>query len=115
MSGEEFILAIVGVTAGTALVGYTVAKITGLIKMWMEQHHDRKTKSQVPDEWRQFMQQTNRRLQNLETIVAEDRPAALEEPKDDLTQEIEFPEQEEAPTRQTQSSSGDSRLSNMLD
>ncbi|MGM0588096.1 MAG: hypothetical protein ACQETE_06785 [Bacteroidota bacterium] len=121
MSGQEFIIAIVGITTGTALVGYTVAKVTGLIQKWMDQRHDRKTggaeMQQLVEEYQQFKSNTQRRLQNLEAIVSEGEPEQLEEPTMDMTQEIEFPEEEQhAPaSSQQQDSSGDNRLNNMLD
>jgi hypothetical protein len=114
MSGEEFIIALIGIVAGTMFLGYSVARITGLIKLWMEQHHERKHGSVNSEALQNFRAETERRLQNLEAIIAEESPQQLEEPKMDMTQEIEFPEREKTPSQRQQSSSDD-RLSNMLD
>jgi hypothetical protein len=114
MSDQEFIIAIVGISVGSAFLIYTVKKITGLIQSWMNHHHEQKIGSQPSAEFQEFKNITERRLQNLEAIIADQETTALKEPTEDLTQEIEFPDQEEVPS-QSKPSSGDSRLSNMLD
>lgn len=86
MSGEEFILAIVAIVSGTALVGYVLGKIFGLIKMWLEgrsgggnleEHFNRLGKAFV-----QHKKEMERRVQNLEAIIADDdaEPKQLNEP-----------------------------------
>jgi hypothetical protein len=125
MSGEEFIVVIISVVSGTAFLGYTVAKITGLFNKWMDQRHERKTggseMQQLVSEYEQFRTKTEKRLRNLEAIVSQDEPEQeqLEEPSIDMTQEIEFPSEEDrsetAPSRQQSDSPNDNRLNNMLD
>jgi hypothetical protein len=77
MSFEEMVVAVVGAIGAFALVGYLAAKTFGLIKTWINRN-----KNSIPEEefdrlakaFIQYKKDTERRLQNLETIISEQDP-----------------------------------------
>jgi len=103
------LIPIAGVVFGVLLVGYTIGKITGLIRLWMEQRHDRKygaaVNKRLIQAFKEFKYDTEQRLQHLEAIVAEE-PPEIEE-KSQRSIEIEDREQESTGEE-------DSNLRNML-
>lgn len=122
MSFEEMIVALVGAIGGIALVGFIVAKITGLIKSWINRN-----KNAIPEEEfdrlaRAFIEQkkdTQRRLQNLEAIIAEeDSEKAPSETKtnskriESAKQSIEI--KDRGTGNHEKSSNNDNNLRNML-
>lgn len=117
------VVAVIGTIAGVGLVVFVFAKITGLIKAWIERNkggYDEETFDRLAKAFMQYKKDTERRLQNLEAIVADDEPASsgsgkqLSEPH--KTIEIEDAENEGAgeEKEQKKSDSGDRNLRNML-
>lgn len=119
MEFQEFVLAIVGIVGGTGVVGYTVAKITGLIKMGMQNRHERKMgntqNARLQQEFQEFKKRTNRRLENLEAVIVDEDVDfdQLEEPSPDIRIEdqSERESEEQSPKSANQQQSG---LDNML-
>lgn len=93
MSFEEMIVALVGSIGAFALVGYLSAKFFGLIKAWIN-----RKKGGVPEEefnrlakaFMNYKKESQRRLQNLEAIIADEDPV-------NASSESEIPQQIEAP------------------
>lgn len=113
MSGEEFVLSIVALVMGSAVLIVGITKITGLIKDWINRHNsiEDETFDRLARAFMQHKKDTERRLQNLEAIATEDEPTTstqkqIDEPH--RTIEIENSEQEE------QSKQPDGNLRNML-
>lgn len=90
------LIPIAAVIFGVLLVGYTVGKITGLIRLWMEQRHRQKygdtVNKRLIQAFKEFKYDTEQRLQQLEAIVAEEPPQLEEE--SERTIEIEDHESE---------------------
>ena len=103
------LIPIAGVIFGVLLVGYTLGKITGLIRLWMEQRHERKYGSHVNKRliqaFKEFKYDTEQRLQHLEAIAAEEPPEIEEESE----RAIEIENRESESTDE-----GDRNLRNML-
>lgn len=124
MPFEQFVIAIVGIIFGTGLLGFAVARVTGLIKMWMQHRFDKPGSNedlkQVYREFRKFQKNAERRLQNLEAIIADDNaPEKLSESEQknrksieahQETIDIEHREQREDPEKSSESGN----LRNML-
>lgn len=116
MSFEEMVVALVGAVGGIALVGFIVAKITGLIKAWINRNNNTYNEEDFNRLAKAFMQHkkdTERRLQNLEAIASEEdtsgsfgKNRAIDEPKHNS---IEIDDDERA-----ESDSGNNNLRNML-
>lgn len=116
MSFEEMVVALVGAIGGIALVGFIVAKITGLIKAWINRNNNTYNEEDFNRLAKAFMQHkkdTERRLQNLEAIASEEDTAgsfvkhrSIDEPKHNS---IEIDDDEQA-----ESDSGNNNLRNML-
>lgn len=122
MSFEEMIVALVGAIGGIALVGFIVAKITGLIRSWINRN-----KNTIPEEEfdrlaRAFIEHkkdTQRRLQNLESIIAEGEQEKNSTEDRSNSKRIESAKESiEIKDRETgneeASSNNDSNLRNML-
>lgn len=122
MSFEEMVVALVGSIGAFALVGYLAAKTFGLIKAWINRN-----KSAIPEEefdrlakaFMQYRKDTERRIQHLEAIIADEEPTerSTSSKKD---QQIEAPRQNiEIESRETQkeqsgSKNDNNNLRNML-
>lgn len=86
MSFEEMVVALFAIVGGLAFTGYVFGKITNLIKAWVNRNS-----SEVPAEefnrlakaFVKFKKDSERRIQNLEAIIAgdEEAPAASVEEK----------------------------------
>ncbi|MCW9706905.1 hypothetical protein [Fodinibius salsisoli] len=116
MSFEEMVVALVGAIGGIALVGFIVAKVTGLIKAWINRTNTKITEKDFDRLAKAFVEHkkdTNRRIQNLEAIISEDSSSStssadqIEAPK----QTIEIDEQEE---QQESTEGNNNNLRNML-
>lgn len=121
MSFEEMVVALVGSLGAFALVGYLAAKTFGLIKAWINRNNNSIPEEQFDRLAKAFMEhkkETQRRLKNLEAIIADedmeskvnanDSSKQIEAPKDN----IEIDDRE---TEKEQSQSGDNNnLRNML-
>lgn len=114
MSGEEFVLSIIALVMGSVVLIVGITKITGLIKSWLNHNKgiEEETFERLARAFMQHKKDTDRRLKNLEAIVADDEATGksdkqLQEPH--KTIEIEDTEQEES-----KSSNPDSNLRNML-
>ncbi|NIW00438.1 hypothetical protein GWN26_15455 [Candidatus Saccharibacteria bacterium] len=123
MSFEEMVVALVGSIGAFALVGFLAAKTFGLIKTWIN-----RKKSGVPEEEfnrlaRAFMEHkkdTQRRIQNLEAIIAdddstesfqeEDSSKQIEAPKES----IEFDDSENVSEKSESNGNNENNLRNML-
>ncbi len=98
MSFEEMIVALVGTVAVFGLVGYMSAKIFGLIKTWIN-----RKKGGVPEEefnrlakaFVNYKKETQRRLQNLEAIIADEH----DEDTETVSQDDKTSPQIEAPNK----------------
>ncbi len=119
MSFEEMIVALVGSIGAFALIGFLAAKTFGLIKTWINRN-----KSGVPEEEfnrlaRAFIEHkkdTQRRIQNLETIIAGDDDNKKSSSKESSSQieapkkSIEFDDNDEV----SEESNSSNNLRNML-
>lgn len=116
MSFEEMVVALVASIGGILLVGFVFAKITGLIKAWinrsnnsyLEEDFDRLAKA-----FMQYKKDTERRLQNLEAIVSEDDLPKIEKKKEKSLNEPEK-EVEIDDENQDNTGAGNNNLKNML-
>ncbi|MFH5832278.1 hypothetical protein ACG2F4_01365 [Halalkalibaculum sp. DA3122] len=114
MSFEEMVVALVGAIGAFALVGYLATKVIDLIKTWINRKqggYDEETFNRLAKAFMQHKKDTERRLQNLEAIIAEEDTEQktgkqLSEPRDT----IEIDEEKPAQDRQQDSS----KLKNML-
>lgn len=122
MTFEEFVIAIVASVGGILLVGFIVAKITGLIKAWLNRNNSairEEDFNRLAKAFMEYKKDTQRRLQNLEAIVADEDSKAgsshgskqIEAPKKSIEIEDQDSEKEQSKTK---SGSGDSNLRNML-
>lgn len=115
MSFEEMVVALVGAIGGIALVGFIFAKITGLIKAWINRNNSEYSEEDFNRLARAFMQHkkdTERRLQNLEAIAGGDElsdPEAKSRQIEERQQSIEIDDKEQEKT-----DSGNKNLRNML-
>lgn len=111
------VVALVGAIGGIALVGFIVAKITGLIKAWINRTNTEITEQDFDRLAKAFMEHKkdmNRRIQNLEAIIADDTSptTAAENPRIETPQQtIEIEDEKE---KQQSSEENSSNLRNML-
>lgn len=73
MSFEEMVVALVASIGGIIMVGFIFAKITGLIKAWINRNNNSIPEEQFNRLAKAFMEhkkETQRRLKNLEAIAA---------------------------------------------
>ncbi len=122
MTFEEFVIAIVASVGGILLVGFIVAKITGLIKAWLNRNSSEIREedfNRLAKAFMEYKKDTQRRLQNLEAIVADEDNTTgssksskqIEAPKKSIEIEDQDAEEEES---KTQSGNEDNNLRNML-
>lgn len=122
MSFEEMVVALVGAIGGIALVGFIVAKVTGLIKAWLNRNSSEIREedfNRLAKAFMEYKKDTQRRLQNLEAIVADEDTASdssqsskqIEAPKKSIEIEDRDSEKEESKSK---SENGDNNLRNML-
>lgn len=101
----DTIIPIIGILAGTATAGFIFAKITGLIRHWMDTRN--RTSSDdlaaIVTEFKAYQHTVERRLQNLEAIAAGEKET---EPLLDTGEDQEDINKENEPS--------ESRLQNML-
>lgn len=122
MSFEEMVVALVASIGGIALVGFVFAKITGLIRAWINRSNSTVSEEDFDRLARAFIEHkkdTQRRLHHLEAVIAdeEQEQRSIESSRD--AKEIESPRQDieidDAENKQQESPSGnDSNLRNML-
>lgn len=111
MSGEEFVLSIVALVMGCGVLIVGITKITGLIQSWINRNNsslDEATFERLAKAFVQHKKQSDRRIQNLEAIISDDKNAApkqIDEPKSTI--EIED-------KKERQSESDNDSLNNML-
>lgn len=119
MSFEEMVVALVGAVGGITLVGFIFAKIVGLIKTWINRNNTSITEEDFDRLAQAFMEhrkRSERRIQNLETVIANKDDFSTQELPDrggqheasNKTIEIEDEQQEES------SSTDNGNLRNML-
>lgn len=118
MGFEEMVVAIIGTVMGVGLLGFVIAKVSGLVKAWIERDQNSYSDEAFNRLGKAFMEHkkmTERRLQNLEAIVADEDlgtgsgAGQLSEPHSTI--EIEDEDEEDRPKEQR---SGDGNLRNML-
>lgn len=116
MGFEEMVVALVGAIGGIGLVGFIVAKITGLIKAWINRTNTEITEKDFDRLAKAFMEHKkdmNRRIQNLEAIIADDSSSSTSS-----SDQIEAPKQaieiEDQQARKESSKENNSNLRNML-
>lgn len=87
MIWEEFILSIMGIIAGTLVISLGIAKISGLIKAWIERdknRYDEETFNRLAKAFMEHKKEMERRVNNLESIAADENDELayqeLEEP-----------------------------------
>ena len=121
MSFEEMVVAIIGTVAGVGFLGFVIAKVTGLIKAWINRNN-----SSIPEEQfnrlaKAFMQhkkESEQRIKNLEAALGTQKSGSGKTSKESSKQ-IEAPRQEiEIEDRETEkkesSNQDDNNLRNML-
>lgn len=82
MSFEEMVVALVGAVGGIALVAFIFAKTVGLIKAWINRNNTSITERDFDRMAKAFMehkQDMNRRIQNLEAIIADEHERSSNE------------------------------------
>jgi hypothetical protein len=114
MNGEEFVLAVITIVMGSVVLIVGISKFADLIKAWLNrnQHsYDEETFNRLAKAFTQYRKDTERRLQNLEAIVTDEkRPAAskkLEPPHNSIEIDSDI-------TEERKTGSGDRNLRNML-
>lgn len=84
------VVAIIGTIAGVGLLGFIIARITGLIKAWIERNkggYDEETFNRLAKAFMQHKKDMEQRMQNLEAIIADEEETTdstypqIEEPK----------------------------------
>lgn len=113
MPFEEFVIAVVAIVAGVGLAGFIFSNIFKLLRTWLgrDSSYDAETFERLARAFMQHKKETERRIQHLEAIIADEEEAAaskkqIEEP----AKTIEIEEEEE---HEKAKSSGGS-LRNML-
>src|SRR5699024_516445 len=114
MSGQEFVLAVVAIGSGSLVLIVGITSITGLIKSWLKCGR----KSEFSDEqfrkltktFTQHKKDMERRLQNIETITADEAPSSSQKPLGQSHQDIEIKEVDEKNTTNAKKNN----LKNML-
>lgn len=114
MSGEEFVIAIISVVMGSVVLIVGIAKVTGLIKSWINRNNgiEEETFERLARAFIQHKKDTEERLQKLEAIISDEKPSGksgrqLKEPH--TTIEIE-----DTVENESKSSNPDGNLRNML-
>lgn len=120
MSGEEMIVAIIATVAGVGLLGFIIARITGLIQTWINRDkggYDEETFNRLAKAFMQHKKDTERRLQNLEAIISDENASTSQKSErkqiSEPEQTIEIEDDERQPENQKNKSGGD-KLRNML-
>lgn len=113
MTDEEFVLSILGIVAGTAMVGIIFGGIFSVIKTWINRKNKSAASDLDPQFFRalsEFKRKTEHRLSNLEAIVTD-----TDENQDKISSapEIEI-EIESENTRKKEEKKEDGNLRNML-
>jgi len=101
------LIPIIGITAGSILTGFVIAKIVGLIKYWIDRRHDNSDDIELLlHQFNNYKKSVEKRLQHLETIVTEDPDERQQNPLLDS----ELNQMSDANDEKTEQS----RLQNML-
>lgn len=124
MGFEEMVVAIIGTVAGVGLLGFVIAKITSLIKSWIERNksgYDEETFNRLAKAFMQHKKDTERRLRNLEAIITDENASSassskkqLEEPHETIEIEDTEKEGEQQNKSKSETGSDDRNLRNML-
>ena len=120
MGFEEMVVALVGTVLGIGLLGFIIARVTGLIKSWIERDktgYEQDAFNRLAKAFMEHKKTTERRLKNLEAIIADDSSDVsgdrqISEPH--KTIEIDEEEAEDEHSRQREERSGGGNLHNML-
>jgi len=121
MSFEEMVVAIIGTIAGVGFLGFVIAKITGLIKAWINRNNNSIPEEQFNRLAKAFMQhrkESEQRIKNLEAALGTKKSDSTKSSQKSSKQ-IEAPRQEiEIEDRETEEkesgSQDDNNLRNML-
>lgn len=117
MSFEEMVVALVGAIGAFALVGYLATKIIDLIKAWVnrnssgipEEHFNRLAQAFV-----EHKKETQKRLQNLEAIIADEDSGSSPKQLEESRKSIEINTSDEMEEEKEENKSSGSDLRNML-
>lgn len=94
MTGEEFVLAVIAMVAGSVVLIVGIATISSLIKSWIRRsdkgHFSDEEFHRLAKAFMQHKKDMEQRVKNLEAIVADEEPSApsypqIEEPKEEST------------------------------
>lgn len=75
MTFEEMVVALVATVGGLAFTGYVFAKITGLIKSWINRNNSEihiENFNRLAQAFMKHKKESERRIQNLEAIIVDD-------------------------------------------
>jgi len=111
MTDEEFVLSILGIVAGTAVVGIIFGGVFSVIKTWINRKNKSSASDLDPQFFRalsEFKRKTEHRLSNLEAIVTD-----TGEGSDEISSAPEI-EIENEDTRKKEEKKEDGNLRNML-
>jgi len=96
MSFEEMVVAIIGTIAGVGFLGFVIAKVTGLIKAWINRNNNSIPEEQFNRLAKAFMQhkkESERRIKNLEAALGT-KKSDHDESSKKSSKQIEAPRQE---------------------
>lgn len=121
MSFEEMVVAIIGTIAGVGFLGFVIAKVTGLIKAWINRNNNSIPEEQFNRLAKAFMQhkkESEQRIKNLEAALGTQKSGS-NRISDKSSKQIEAPHQEiEIEDRETEEKESrnrdDNNLRNML-
>ncbi|MDX1671019.1 MAG: hypothetical protein R3211_01660 [Balneolaceae bacterium] len=114
MNGEEFVLALVAMVFGSVVAIVVIAKITGLIKSWMNRNKNTYSDEEFEKLARAFVhhkKEITERIQNLEAIVTDESKEPSKKLKENR-KSIEIESGDSREEEQQKSSRGN--LRNML-
>lgn len=114
MSDEEFIISLVAIVFGTGFVSFLFWNFFSLIKTWINRKHGGQQSQINPQFFKalgEFKKSTERRLTNLEAIVADLEEEQIRIP--DSSGEIEI-EPKEVRSSKKENRENDGNLRNML-
>lgn len=111
MSFEEMVVALVALIGGITLTGFIFIQIFGLVKSWINRKntgYSEEDFNRLARAFTQHKKEMERRIQNLEAIVADTEDLEKAEP----TKQIEL--QKDEGEQSSSSESGQRNLKNML-
>lgn len=117
MSFEEMVVAVIATVGGVGLLGFIIARITGLIQSWINRNkggYDEETFNRLAKAFMQHKKDTERRLKNLEAIIAEEDDSGKTKQISEPKQTIEIEDDERQPEEKKNKNNDGDKLRNML-